>query len=125
MALYTTAGVYILANLVINASDLDFLELAFSTRSRIFDTVESPNSFVVLILRTPVILIHPLITSSPSPASLGRLSPVRALVFSAVLPSMIMPSIGTFSPGCTTITEPISTSSGSTCVSFPSVSILA
>ena len=31
--------------------------------------------------------------------SLGRLSPVRALVFSEELPSRTMPSIGTFSPG--------------------------
>ena len=50
-------------------SDFDFLELEFSTRSRIFDTADSPNSFVVLILSTPVILIQPLITSSPGSAS--------------------------------------------------------
>ena len=125
IALYTTAGVYILANFVMNSSDLDLRELAFSTRSRIFETVDSPNSFVVFIFRTPVILIHPLTISSPSATSLGRLSPVSALVFRAALPSITIPSIGTFSPGWTTITEPISTSSGSTCSSFPSVSIFA
>ena len=108
-----------------NSSDLDLRELAFSTRSRILETVDSPNSFVVLILRTPVMLMHPLMISSPSFASLGRLSPVRALVFRVELPSITMPSIGTFSPGWTTITEPISTSSGSTCSSFPSCSIFA
>ena len=38
---------------------------------------------------------------------------------------MLFYQIGTFSPGCTTITEPIATSSGSTWMSFPSTSILA
>ena len=40
--------IYLLrANLEMKSSDLDFLELAFSTRSRILETVDSPNSFVV------------------------------------------------------------------------------
>ena len=103
-----------MANFVIKFSDLDFLRLEFSTRSSIFDTVESPNSFVVRIWIVPVRLIHPLITSSPHAASLGTLSPVSALVLSEVFPSIITPSIGTFSPGFTTIMVPISTSSGST-----------
>ena len=81
------------------SSDLDFLELAFSTKSNIFETVDSPNSLVVFILRTPVMLTQPLITSSPALASLGRLSPVRAAVLRLELPSKIIPSIGTFSPG--------------------------
>ena len=42
-----------------------------------------------------------------------------------LLETATIPSIGTFSPGCTTMTEPISTSSGSTCSSFPSCSIFA
>ena len=37
-------------------------------------------SLVVRIFSRPVILIHPLITSSPAFASRGRLSPVSALV---------------------------------------------
>ena len=106
-------------------SDFDFFELEFSTRLSIFETVDSPNSLVVLIFKTPDILMHPLIISSPHFASLGTLSPVSALVFNVDDPSTITPSIGTFSPGCTTITEPIATSSGSTWVSFPSTSILA
>ena len=110
----------IFANLEIKFSDLDFLELEFSTRSRILDTVDSPNSFVVRIFNRPVMLIHPLMTSSPTLASRGTLSPVRALVFSVVFPSSITPSIGIFSPGCTTMIVPTSTSSGSTCSSFPS-----
>ena len=52
-------------------------------------------------------------------AILGMLSPVRALVFNVLLPSKTVPSIGTFSPGCTTITFPTSTSSGSTCSNSP------
>ena len=74
-----------MANFVIKFSDLDFLRLEFSTRSSIFDTVESPNSFVVRIWIVPVRLIHPLITSSPHAASLGTLSPVSALVISIPL----------------------------------------
>ena len=41
------ARVYTFANLEIKFSDLDFLELEFSTSSKIFETVDSPNSFVV------------------------------------------------------------------------------
>ena len=48
---------------VISENIKTFLELAFSTRSKIFDTVDSPNSFVVRIRSTPVMLIQPLITS--------------------------------------------------------------
>ena len=113
------------ANFEIKSSDLDFLELAFSTRSRIFDTVDSPNSFVVFTFSTPVILMQPLMISSPGFISLGRLSPVSALVFKEEIPSATMPSIGTFSPGCTTMTVPISTSSGSVFSIFPFTSTFA
>ena len=106
-------------------SERDFFILEFSTKSKIFETVESPNSLVVLSLIAPVILMHPLITSSPTFASLGTLSPVSALVFNVVFPSVTIPSIGTFSPGFTTISVPISTSSGSTCSICPSTIILA
>ena len=41
-------------------------ELAFSTRSRIFETVDSPNAFVVRIFSTPLMLMQPLMISSPS-----------------------------------------------------------
>ena len=115
-----TAGVYTLAKRVMNASDLDFFELAFSTRSSIFETVDSPNSREVLILITPLKLMQPLSASSPHLASRGTLSPVRAAVSSVVLPSTMVPSMGIFSPGLTTIIEPIATSSGSTCSSSPS-----
>ena len=108
-----------------NSSERDFLELAFSTSSRIFDTVDSPNSFVVRTFSRPLRLMQPLMISSPARHSRGALSPVSAAVFSVELPSTITPSMGTFSPGWITITVPISTSSGSTCVSTPSASTLA
>ena len=95
-------------------SERDFFELEFSTSSRIFETVDSPNSFVVLILISPVILMLPLCTSLPVSASTGRLSPVSAVVLSVVCPSTITPSIGIFSPGFTMMLLPVSTSSGST-----------
>ena len=119
IAAATTAGVYTRANLEIKSSAFDLRELAFSTRSRILETVDSPNSFVVRIFRRPLILMQPLMTSSPDSTSRGRLSPVRALVFSVELPSTTSPSIGIFSPGFTTMIVPTSTSSGSTASSCP------
>ena len=44
------------------------------------------NSFVVRIFRTPLRLMQPLMISSPSLTSRGRLSPVSALVFRLELP---------------------------------------
>ena len=124
-ALRQTAGVYMRANRLMKASLRLFLELAFSTRSSILLTVLSPNSLVVRMRSTPVMLIQPLIISSPALASRGRLSPVSAAVFRVLSPSVITPSMGTFSPGCTTMTVPTSTSSGSTFSSLPSTSMLA
>ena len=101
-------------------SDLDLREAAFSTRSRIFEAVDSSNSAVVRTLSTPDRLMLPESTVSSTDTSMGLLSPVRALVFSAVEPSTITPSMGTFSPGSITMMEPVSTSSGSTRSSSPS-----
>ena len=120
-----TAGVYTRANREMKSSDRDLREEAFSTRSRILDTVDSPNSRVVRIFSSPVMLTQPLMISSPSRTSRGRDSPVRAAVFRVEAPSTTVPSIGTFSPGWTTITVPMDTSSESTCSSFPSCSTLA
>ena len=107
------------------SSDFDLRELAFSTRSRIFDTVDSPNSFVVRTFSTPVMFMQPLIISSPRFTSRGTLSPVSALVLRLDAPSTTTPSMGTFSPGCTTMTLPMPTSSGSTFSSAPSRSTFA
>lgn len=92
-------------------------ELAFSTRSRIFETVDSPNAFVVRIFSTPDRSMQPLMISSPALTSRGRLSPVSALVLRLDVPSTTTPSSGTFSPGWTTMMLPTATTSGSTCVS--------
>ena len=124
-ALMQTAGVYTRAKRVMNASERDLRELAFSTRSRILDTVDSPNSLVVRIVSTPLMLMQPLTTSSPAQTSRGMLSPVSAAVSSVDVPSTTTPSIGTFSPGRTMMCVPISTSSGSTCSSLPFRSTLA
>ena len=89
-----------------------FFMLEFSTRSRILETVDSPNSLVVLTFSRPVMFTQPLMTSSPVITSRGRLSPVSAAVLSVDAPSTISPSIGIFSPGWTVMTVPTATSSG-------------
>ena len=80
---------------------------------------------MVRIFSSPIMLMQPLTISSPAWTSRGRLSPVSAAVFKVETPSTTVPSMGTFSPGCTTMTLPTATSSGSTWVSFPSCSTLA
>ncbi|GFI71352.1 hypothetical protein IMSAG250_00547 [Clostridiales bacterium] len=80
-------------------SDFDLREPLSSTSFRIFETVDSPNSLVVLIFSTPLIFTQPLITSLPSTTSFGRLSPVSALVFIEDNPLSTIPSSGIFSPG--------------------------
>ena len=65
------------------------------------------------------------LTLSPSALSTGMLSPVRAASFTALLPSMTMPSTGMLSPGRTTKTSPGCTSSMSTSTSAPSRSSTA
>ena len=116
----TTTGVYTLANFVIKFSAFAFLELAFSTSSRIFATVESSNSFVTCTSRSPFKLMEPLMIGSRSFTSTGMDSPVKAFVSRLELPFTITPSSGTFSPGFMMIVSPISTSYGSTFSSFPS-----
>ena len=61
-------------------------------------------------------------TSSPAATSRGALSPVRAAVLREDVPSTTLPSMGTRSPGRTTMTLPTSTSSGSTVFSPSAVS---
>lgn len=51
------------ANLVMNCSERLFLSVAFSTRSRILETVDSPKAFVTLTFKTPDWLMHPEMTS--------------------------------------------------------------
>ena len=91
-----------------------------SASSRMRDTALSPKGRVVRTRSRPVRLTQPLEISSPGAQGLGRLSPVRAEVSSALSPSMTTPSIGTRSPGRTTMTLPGATSSGSTETTSPS-----
>ena len=97
-----------------------FFSLAFSTSSRTRATVDSPKGLVVRTWMRPVMLMQPLMMSSPDLAGRGIDSPVRAAVSSWVSPSTMTPSIGTRSPGLTTITVPTAMSSGKTCSSVPS-----
>ena len=93
---------------------VDFFSLAFSTRSKILETVDSSQQRVTFTRRRPVWLTQPLMTMSPGTTSRGTDSPVRAAVSRAEVPSSTCPSRGTRSPGLTTITFPTATSSGST-----------
>ena len=102
-----------------------FFSLAFSTSSRMRLTVDSPKGLVVRTRSTPVMLMQPEMTSSPASAWRGADSPVRAAVSSCVAPSRMTPSMGTRSPGLTTMTSPTATSSGPTCAKPPSRSTLA
>ena len=96
-----------------------FFSLAFSTSSRMRLTVDSPKGFVVRTWMRPVMLMQPEMTSAPASTWRGTDSPVRAAVSSCVEPSVMTPSMGTRSPGFTTMTVPTATSSGSTCSSSP------
>ena len=110
----TTTGVYILANFVINFSACAFFAEAFSTKFKIFETVDSSNNLVTFIFRTPSQFIHPLEIASPAFTLFGIDSPVNADVSIEACPSVIMPSRGTFSPVLTVIMSPIFTLSGLT-----------
>ena len=121
----TTIGVYILAKRVMKLSLRLLLSAAFSTKSRILETVDSANAFVVQTLSTPLRLTQPDRISSPLEMLRGTLSPVRATVSRLDLPSITIPSIGTFSPGRITIISPTFTLSGATVNSSPSRSTCA
>ena len=68
---------------------------------------------------------QPLMTSLPVPTSRGSDSPVSAAVLTVEFPSRTTPSSGMRSPALITMVSPTATSSGSTCSSLPSRSILA
>ena len=121
----TTAGVYILAKRVMKSSLRDLFLDEFSTSSSIFATVDSPKALVTVTFISPVRLMQPDMTFSPTPAVLGIDSPVSAAVSTVVEPSATMPSRGIFSPGFTTITSPGFTSFGSTLRISPFSSMLA
>ena len=91
-----------------------------SASFRMRDTALSPKGLVVRMRSRPVRLTQPLEISSPAAQGLGRLSPVSAEVSSVLSPSRMTPSIGTLSPGRTTMTLPGATSSGATEMTSPS-----
>ena len=75
--------------------------------------------------RKPDWLAVAALTLSPAALSTGMLSPVRALSFTALLPSSTTPSTGMFSPGRTTKMSPFCTCSMGTVTSAPSRSRVA
>ena len=99
-----------------------FFSLAFSTSSRMRDTVDSAKGAFTFTRITPVMLMQPETAATPGSTTVGTLSPVSALVSSWLLPSTTSPSSGTRSPGLTTITSPTATVAGSTCMRLPSSS---
>ena len=84
-------------------------------------TVLSAYSLLVFTFKTPLKFMLPESTVSPTVLSAGRLSPVSAEVSTLPAPSITVPSRGILSPGFRTIISPISTSSGSTSCSLPSL----
>ena len=70
-------------------------------------------------LSRPCLLIVAPITRSPSPLSIGILSPVSILSSTAELPSIITPSTGILSPGRTITTSPTTTRSMGMSLSSP------
>ena len=74
---------------------------------------------------TPVPLIDPANTSSPSAASTGTDSPVMAETSSAVRPSRMIPSVAIRSPGLTSIRSPTRNSVGAVAILVPSRSTVA
>ena len=66
------------------------------------------------MVRSPFRFINPPKTPVPISTSLGTDSPVRLEVSTMDLPSITLPSRGTFSPGFTIIISLIFTSSGDT-----------
>ena len=86
--------------------------------------VSSPTR-VARHCRKPDWLVVAALTLSPAALSTGMLSPVRALSFTALVPSSTMPSTGMFSPGRTTKISPFCTCSMGTVTSAPSRSRVA
>ena len=81
----------------------DFLLLAFSTISNIFEAVDSEKSLVTCTVNKAFLFINPDNKLSPFLTVLSTDSPVNAEVSIIELPSITTPSRGTFSPGFTII----------------------
>ena len=72
------------------------MEEAFSTNSKILETVDSSNGFVTRISNKPSRLTLPLTISSPDFTLRGKDSPVNADVSIEALPFVTIPSNGIF-----------------------------
>jgi len=93
---------------------------ASSTNLTICARAVSLPTLVARTLSIPFLLMLAPMTSEPSSFGTGRLSPVIMLSSTEERPSMTTPSVGTFSPGRTTITSPTSRSSTGISTSSPS-----
>ena len=102
-----------------------FVAAASLTIWIICERVVSSPTLVALHLRYPDVLSVAADIVSPMVLSTGILSPVSADSLTALLPSMISPSTGIFSPGLTTNISPFDTCSTGTCFSSPSIIIVA
>ena len=91
----------------------------------IWEKVVSSPTLVARALIKPDWLIVAALTLSPSALSTGIDSPVRADSSTAVCPSVISPSTGIDSPGFTTKTSPILTSSMEISCCTPSLTTTA
>ena len=85
----------------------------------ICDSVVSSPTRVARHFRKPDWFTVAAETISPAAFSTGRLSPVSAASFTALAPSITVPSTGTLSPGRTTNTSPFRTCSTGTVTSAP------
>ena len=102
-----------------------FVPWASSTNFTICAKAVSLPTLVALYFINPALFILAPITVLPIFFSTGILSPVSIDSSIEVLPSIISPSTGNFSPGFTKITSPTITSSIGILNSFPSLMIVA
>ena len=90
----------------------------------IFESVVSAPILCARIFITPLLLSAAEVIWSPIVTSTGRLSPVIADLSIKVLPSVITPSTGIYSPCLTTRISPAATCETGTSISFPSTSFV-
>ena len=91
---------------------------ASDTICMILDKVVSLPVRVTLHFKKPKVLMVPPTTSSPMLLSMGMLSPVKALTFNALEPSITTPSTGTDIPGRSKKISPMESSATGFVTSF-------
>src|SRR5574344_456015 len=105
-----TAGVYILANFLINSSVGALRSEASCTIFKMREIALSPKGFDILMFTTLSETIIPARTSPPFFMERGTLSPVRAAVLNNAASETSVPSNGTRSPTLILITCPTTAS---------------